>query len=259
MSETLIHLSNLISKDLMYMGHKRTRPKPQRLQMAKAWLPSYNGTKIVKGYRKKFAVDILTAISDLQELGVQLDPAYVAAATAGEIRKREQAQEKKQEKLMEQHGLELMYEEMGVWDYVYDGYNDDIDIISNHRINFENRIGTVKKAGKNHVKVNGTLLQTNKKWSQLKQKQRDWIYEIAREEHFKFIEENKRLPMKTGKKKLIAVIETKVDERNIWLPSHELESGIGKYIDRLNRRADVEAILYDAMMDAEEAASSDKV
>ena len=226
------------------MGHKRTRSKPQRLRMAKDWLPTYNGTKIVRGYRKKFAVDILTAISDLQELGVQLDPAYVTAATAGETRKREQAQEKKQEKLMEQHGLELMYEEMGIWDYVYDGNNDDIDVMTNHRVNFENRIGEVKKAGKNHVKVNGTLLQTNKKWSQLKQKQRDWIYKITRAEHKKFIEENKRLPLKSGKKKLIAVIETKIDERNIWLPSHELESGIGKYIDRLNRRTDMNEVLF---------------
>ena len=238
------------------MGHRRTRPKIQRLRMAKDWLPTYNGTKIVKGYRKKFAVDILTAIGDLQELGVQLDPAYIATVTASENHRRAQLQEKKQEKLMEQQGLELMYEEMGVWDYIYDGYNDDIDVMVNHRVNFENRIGEVKKAGKNHVKVNGTLLQTNKKWSQLKQKQRDWIYEIAREEHFKFIEENKRLPMKTGKKKLIAVIETKIDERNIWLPSHELEKGLSKYIDRLNRRVDVEAVLYDVRMDAEENAVS---
>ena len=232
------------------MGHKRTRPKNQRLQMAKAWLPTYDGTKIVKGYRKKFAVDILTAISDLQELGVEIDPKYIATVTASENHRRAQLQEKKQEKLMEQHGLELMYEDMGVWDYIYDGYNDDIDVMVNHRVNFENRIGEVKKAGKNHVKVNGTLLQTNKKWSQLKQKQRDWIYEITREEHITFIEENKRLPMKTGKKKLIVIIEAKIDERSIWLPSHELEKGISKYIDRLNRRTSVDDVLAEAAFDA---------
>ena len=220
------------------MGHKRTRPKHQRLRMAVDWLPTYNGTKIVKGYRKKFAVGILTAISDLQELGVKLDPGYVARVEVSEKQRLSNLQEKKQEKLMEQHGLEMMYEEMGIWDTVYDGdFNDDIDIMVNHRVNFENNIGTVKKAGKNHVKVNGTLLQTNKKWSQLKQKQRDWIYEIVRAEHEKFIEEQDRLPMKTGKKKLIEVIESKIDERGIWLPSHELEQGIGKYIDRLNRKA----------------------
>ena len=240
------------------MGHKRTRPKPQRLRMAKDWLSSYGAAKttansakpaalksganrqIVKSYKKKFAVDILTAISDLQELGVILDPAYITAVQNSEKHRYKQLQEKKQEKLMEQHDLEIMYEELGVWDYIYDGYNDDIDVISNHRINFENRIGTVKKAGKNHVKVNGTLLQTNKKWSHLKQKQRDWIYEVVRTEHKKFIEENNRLPMKTGKKKLIEVIEAKIDERNIWLPSHELEKNIGKYIDKLNRRTDLE-------------------
>ena len=87
--------------------------------------------------------------------------------------------------------------------------------------------------------MNGTLLQTNKKWSQLKQKQRDWIYEITRSEHKNYITENDRLPMKTGKKKLIAVIETKIDERGIWLPSDELESGIGKYIDRLNGKSEL--------------------
>lgn len=98
-------------------------------------------------------------------------------------------------------------------------------------------IGSVKKAGKNHVRVNGTLLQTNKNWSHLKQKQRDLIYETTRSEHKKYVEENNRLPMKAGKKKLIAVIEAKVDEHGIWLPSDELDSGIGKYIDRLNRRS----------------------
>jgi hypothetical protein len=51
------------------------------------------------------------------------------------------------------------------------------------------------------------------------------------------VEENNRLPMKAGKGKLIAAIEAKIDERGIWLPSDEMESGIGKYIDRLNRKA----------------------
>ena len=194
----------------------------------------------MKGYKKKFAVDTMTAIRDLQELGVKFEPAYLSAVEAGEKSRLLQLQEKKQARLAEQHGIEEMYDEMGIWDDVYDGdINDSINIMDNHRVNFENRIGTIKKAGKNHVRMNGALLQTNKKWSHLKQKQRDWIYETTRSEHKKFLEENKRLPMKTGKKKLIAVIETKIDERGIWLPSGELERGIGKYIDKLNRRTDL--------------------
>lgn len=219
------------------MGHKRTRPKPQRLNMAKQWIPTYTGTKIVKGYKKKFAVDTLTAISDLKELGVQFEPEYIVAVEASEKRRLHQLQKQKQEKLSEQRTMGELYDELGVWEDFYGGeINNAINIMDNHRVNFDNRIGIIKKAGKNHVRVNGTLLQTNKKWSHLKQKQRDWIYEIIRLEHKKFVEENNMLPMKTIKKKLIAVVESKIDERGIWLPSYELESGIGKYIDKLNKK-----------------------
>jgi len=222
------------------MGQKRTRPKAQRLRMAQQWITAYTGIKIVKGYKKKFAVDTLTAIRDLQELGVKFEPDYISAVEAGERNRLLQLQEKKQEHLAEQHGLEEQYDALGIWDGIYSGeINDAINIMDNHRVNFENGISTVKKAGKNHVRVNGALLQTNKKWSQLKQKQRDWIYGITRAEYQKYVDENNRLPMKTGKKKLIAVIEVKIDERGIWLPSDELESGIGKYIDRLNRKTDL--------------------
>jgi len=82
------------------------------------------------------------------------------------------------------------------------------------------------------------LLQTNKRWSHLKQKQRDWIYEIVRLEHQKFIEEHDRLPVKKSKEKLFEIVVDKVDERGMWLPSHELKKAVGKYIDRLNRKAE---------------------
>ncbi|MCL1986945.1 MAG: transposase [Firmicutes bacterium] len=88
-----------------------------------------------------------------------------------------------------------------------------------------------KKIGKNHILVNGIVLQTNKKWSQLKQRQVDWIYEITRAEHSNFIEKNNRIPRKTGKRLLIDIVVAKFQDGNIWLPLHELETGIGKYID----------------------------
>jgi len=224
------------------MGLKRTRPKQQRLNMAKQWIPTYSGTKIVKGYKKKFAVDTLTAIRDLQELGIQFKPEYITAVEAGEKHRFIQLQQQKQEKLIEQSIIEEIYDEMGLWDDLYGGEINTVNVMDNHRVNFENRIGTIKKAGKNHVRVNGTLLQTNKKWSHLKQKQRNWIYDLTKAEYDKFIKENNRLPMKTGKKMLISVIENKIDERGIWLPSYELENGIGKYIDRLNRKTDLSDI-----------------
>ena len=117
------------------MGQKRTRPKPQRLMMAKQWLPTYKGTKIVKGYRKKFAVDTMTAIRDLQELGIEFKPEYISAVEAGEKSRLLQRQAKKRERLAEQYGLEELYDELGIWDDVYGGeMNDSInDNVFQHR------------------------------------------------------------------------------------------------------------------------------
>lgn len=49
---------------------KKTLPKAKRLMRGKSWIASYDGQHIIKGYRKHFGVDRLTAIRDLTELGV---------------------------------------------------------------------------------------------------------------------------------------------------------------------------------------------
>jgi len=41
---------------------------------------------------------------------------------------------------------------------------------------------------KNHIKQNGQLLQTNKKWSALKQSQKTWIQESTATEHAAYME-----------------------------------------------------------------------
>ena len=48
-----------------------------RLSSARAWLPKYNGKKIVRSYRKRYGVDLLCAIAELQMLNVPLDPIYI--------------------------------------------------------------------------------------------------------------------------------------------------------------------------------------
>ena len=39
---------------------------------------------------------------------------------------------------------------------------------------------------KNHMRINGQLFQTNKKWSHLKEKQKTWIMETAWQEYDRF-------------------------------------------------------------------------
>jgi len=48
-----------------------------RLGSAKAWLTKYDGKNVVRGYRKRYGVDLLCAITELQMLKVHLDPVYI--------------------------------------------------------------------------------------------------------------------------------------------------------------------------------------
>jgi len=90
---------------------------------------------------------------------------------------------------------------------------------------------------KNHIKVEGKLLQTNKKWSALKQKQRDWIYEHIRIKYDDYVEINEQLPMKKRKDTIIDAVYKKIEEREIWIPYDEYHSHASVFIDRLNRKA----------------------
>ena len=88
---------------------------------------------------------------------------------------------------------------------------------------------------KNHIKVDGRLLQTNKKWSQLKQKQREWICEITREEYRKYLIANKSKPYKKRKGDIVNAVYDRINERGIWIPFREAETAICKIIDQQNR------------------------
>ena len=92
------------------------------------------------------------------------------------------------------------------------------------------------RAGKNHEWVNGQLLQTNKKWSHLKERQKTWIQETTAKEHAAFVEAHGRLPMKKQKEAVLDAVRERIKERGIWLPYGEFKPNVSKMIDRLNRR-----------------------
>ena len=50
----------------------------RRLQVAPRWLAEYEGSNIIRSYRKRYGVDWLCAIQELQLLGVKLDPVHIA-------------------------------------------------------------------------------------------------------------------------------------------------------------------------------------
>ncbi|GHV39820.1 hypothetical protein FACS189490_04020 [Clostridia bacterium] len=74
----------------------KTLKREARLNKARAWLPTYEGSKIVKAYRKKFSVDVNAAVRDLLELGYEFKPGYVDNLLKSEAIRLEQLRAKKE-------------------------------------------------------------------------------------------------------------------------------------------------------------------
>lgn len=89
---------------------------------------------------------------------------------------------------------------------------------------------------KNHQMVNGKLLQTNKQWSALKQKQKEWITETAKQAHSKAVQENGKPVSKNEKREIIDAVYEQIEAREIWIPYGEVVKHIAPLIDRWNRR-----------------------
>ncbi|MCT4570623.1 transposase [Bacillus thuringiensis] len=77
---------------------------------------------------------------------------------------------------------------------------------------------------KNHIRSpQGQLLQINKKWSHLKQKQRETISTWLREAYIEKIKvHNRRLKPREHEAVLESVM-SKINDREIWIPDYEVE------------------------------------
>ena len=89
---------------------------------------------------------------------------------------------------------------------------------------------------KNHQMINGKLLQTNKQRSALKQRQKEWITETARQAHFKAVQEQGKPVNKNGKRKIIDTLYDQIEAQEIWIPYGEVVKHIAPMIDKWNRR-----------------------
>ncbi|MCK4261345.1 MAG: hypothetical protein KAX49_20410 [Halanaerobiales bacterium] len=102
------------------MSHKRLK-RSVRLQVAKnKWLPNYTGKKILRGYKKHFAVDTICAIKELEMLGIEFDAQYKEQLLKAEERKTESR--RKQKLLKESEDLAKMYPDSNDTFYFITGY-----------------------------------------------------------------------------------------------------------------------------------------
>ena len=80
-------------------------------------------------------------------------------------------------------------------------------------------------------------MQTNNRWSHLKQRQREWVHEAISEERAAFVKEAVRLPSKDSKQDIVDRVYGRIEERGIWIPYGKAHRIIAKAIERLNRKA----------------------
>ena len=78
---------------------------------------------------------------------------------------------------------------------------------------------------KNHIKVNGKLLQTNKRFSQLKNSQKDWIAtELYKLYHNKMKERRTiRKLSPDHRDEVISSLYEQIQNREIWIPYDEVK------------------------------------
>ena len=94
---------------------------------------------------------------------------------------------------------------------------------------------------KNHMRINGQLLQTNKKWSHLKEKQKAWIMETARQEYDCFVRERGKLPVHGSKQQLIERIYEVIEAKG-GIPYGEVKRVLDARIAHWNRQTGAAAV-----------------
>ncbi|OUB36088.1 transposase [Bacillus thuringiensis serovar yunnanensis] len=106
---------------------------------------------------------------------------------------------------------------------------------------------------KNHEHINGQILQTNKKWSHLKQNQQNRITEWLQAEYQWFIEVHLRKPKKKEEEYILDTVTEQIRELNIWIPYQEVKTYFtnkkGKWYRKLenefeSRRKEEEKLSY---------------
>ncbi|MCI8882554.1 MAG: transposase [Lachnospiraceae bacterium] len=93
---------------------------------------------------------------------------------------------------------------------------------------------------KNHIKTDGRLLQTDKKFSALKEKQKtkiaEWLYEGFRQYYLDF----GGFPNRRGDEKILSYVFDKIEETQIWIPAGEIHGYYRKRKKKLRKRLEKE-------------------
>ena len=106
---------------------KKAMKFAERKAKAEKWVSEYDGTPyggdIIKAYRKKFAVDCMKAVAELQMLGEQIDREKVAVKAYQDIQRAKKAKRKRlREQKRMQKDIPVFHEDQDETFYYIAGY-----------------------------------------------------------------------------------------------------------------------------------------
>lgn len=76
---------------------------------------------------------------------------------------------------------------------------------------------------KNHQMIEGRLIQTDKRFSRLKQKQKEKINEWLYQEYSALYRKIGKVPDSRHNDKILFAVQNKIEEAGIWIPLGEVE------------------------------------
>lgn len=86
-----------------------------------------------------------------------------------------------------------------------------------------------------HIKVNGQLLNSDKNWSHLKSKQKDWIFQRLREEYISFLKREQKHPNKLECDELVRNVYISIEEAGIWIPYNEVKKAFNGKLNKYKK------------------------
>ena len=86
---------------------------------------------------------------------------------------------------------------------------------------------------KNHERVNGKLLQTNKKYSHLKLKQKERIHQWMYDSYKKIYQKTGRYPEDKEADEVLFPVMEKIESADIWIPYREVARHYHKILNNL--------------------------
>ena len=100
-----------------------------------------------------------------------------------------------------------------------------------------------RKKTKIHKKIDGQLLQMNKKFSNLKMKQKDKITGWVYEEYKKYVTEHDKAPDSLADEQIVEAVLDKINKAQIWIPDGEIYDYYRRKKPQLQKRLDNEKVI----------------